>query len=35
MPKELVTALKNVDFTGKTVRVFTTHEVSSTGFIPT
>ena len=35
MPEELVTALKDVDFTGKTVRVFTTHEGSGTGSIPT
>ena len=34
MPEEMVTALKDIDFTGKTVRVFTTHEGSGTGSIP-
>ena len=31
MPAELFTALKEVDFTGKTIRVFTTHEGSGLG----
>lgn len=31
MPAELETALKEVDFTGKTIRVFTTHEGSGLG----
>ena len=35
MPEEMVTALKDIDFTGKTVRVFTTHEGSGAGSIPT
>lgn len=34
MPEELVTALKDVDFTGKTIRPFTTHEGSGLGSIP-
>ena len=34
LPEEMVTALKKVDFTGKIVRVFTTHEGSGTGLIP-
>ena len=34
MPEEMVTALKDIDFNGKTVRVFTTHEGSGTGSIP-
>lgn len=28
MPQEMFTALENIDFTGKIVRVFTTHEGS-------
>ena len=31
MPEELFTALKEKDFTGKTIRVFTTHEGSGLG----
>ena len=31
MPEELFTALKEVDFTDKTIRVFTTHEGSGLG----
>ena len=31
MPAELETALKEVDFSGKTIRVFTTHEGSGLG----
>lgn len=34
MPEEMVTALKNIDFTGKTIRPFTTHEGSGLGNIP-
>ena len=34
LPEEMVTALQNIDFTGKLVRVFTTHEGSGTGSIP-
>ncbi len=34
MPEEMVTAMKNIDFTGKTIRVFTTHEGSGLGSIP-
>lgn len=34
MPEEMVTALKDIDFTGKTIRVFTTHEGSGTGGVP-
>ena len=34
LPEEMVTALQNIDFTGKVVRVFTTHEGSGTGSIP-
>lgn len=34
MPEELVTALKDIDFTGKTIRPFTTHEGSGLGSIP-
>ena len=33
MPEELVTALRMKDFTGKIIRVFTTHEGSGTGTI--
>ena len=31
MPEEMFTALANVDFSGKTIRVFTTHEGSGLG----
>lgn len=31
MPEELFTALKDVDFAGKTIKVFTTHEGSGLG----
>lgn len=34
MPEELVTALKTKDFSGKTIRPFTTHEGSGLGNIP-
>ena len=34
LPEEMVTALKEVDFSGKTVRPFTTHEGSGLGSIP-
>lgn len=34
MPEELVTALKDIDFSGKTIRPFTTHEGSGLGNIP-
>lgn len=34
MPKELVTALKDIDFTGKTIRPFVTHEGSGLARIP-
>lgn len=34
MPEELVTALKDIDFTGKIIRPFTTHEGSGLGSIP-
>lgn len=34
MPEEMVTALKDIDFTGKTIRPFTTHEGSGLGNIP-
>ena len=33
MPEELFTALKEKDFTGKTIRVFTTHEGSGLGSV--
>lgn len=33
MPEELVTALKDIDFTGKIIRPFTTHEGSGLGSI--
>ena len=33
MPEEMFTALKDVDFTGKTIRVFTTHEGSGLGSV--
>ena len=33
MPEELFTALKEVDFTGKTIKVFTTHEGSGLGSV--
>lgn len=34
MPEEMVTALKNQDFTNKIIRPFTTHEGSGLGSIP-
>ena len=34
LPQEMVTELERLDFTGKTVRVFTTHEGSGLGSIP-
>ena len=34
MPEELFTALKEKDFTGKTIRVFTTHEGSCLSSVP-
>ena len=34
MPQEMITQLEKLDFTGKKVRVFTTHEGSGTGSIP-
>ncbi len=34
MPEELVTALKDLDFTGKKIKLFTTHEGSGLGSIP-
>ena len=34
LPEEMVTALKNIDFSGKIVRPFTTHEGSGLGNIP-
>lgn len=34
MPEEMVTALKDIDFTGKIIRLFTTHEGSGLGNIP-
>lgn len=34
MPEELTTAIKDLDFTGKTVHLFTTHEGSGLGSIP-
>ena len=34
MPEELVTALKAIDFSGKTIRPFTTHEGSGLANIP-
>lgn len=34
MPEEMVTALKDIDFTGKIIRPFTTHEGSGLGDIP-
>ena len=34
MPEEMFTALKKLNFTGKIIRVFTTHEGSGTGSIP-
>lgn len=34
MPKELVTALKDIDFIGKTIRPFVTHEGSGLARIP-
>lgn len=34
MPEEMVTALKNIDFSGKIIRPFITHEGSGLGNIP-
>lgn len=34
MPEEMVTALKDIDFTGKVIRPFTTHEGSGLGRVP-
>ena len=34
MPEELVTALKDIDFTGKVIRPFVTHEGSGLANIP-
>lgn len=34
MPEEMVTALKDIDFNGKIIRPFTTHEGSGLGNIP-
>ncbi len=34
MPEEMFTALKGIDFTGKTIRVFTTHEGSGLSSVP-
>ena len=34
MPEEMFTALKNLDFTGKTVRIFVTHEGSGLSGVP-
>ena len=34
MPEEMVTALKNINFSGKIIRPFTTHEGSGLGNIP-
>ena len=34
MPEEMVTALKDIDFTGKIIRPFTTHEGSGLANIP-
>ena len=34
MPQEMITQLEKLDFTGKIVRVFTTHEGSGLGSIP-
>ncbi len=34
MPEELITALKNINFKGKIIRPFTTHEGSGLGDIP-
>lgn len=34
LPEKLVTALKNIDFSGKIIRPFTTHEGSGLGSIP-
>ena len=34
MPQEMLTQLERLDFTGKTVRVFVTHEGSGTAAIP-
>ncbi|MBQ8131597.1 MAG: flavodoxin, partial [Bacilli bacterium] len=34
LPEEMVTAIENIDFSGKVVRPFTTHEGSGLGSIP-
>lgn len=34
MPEELATALKKIDWNGKNIKLFTTHEGSSLGLIP-
>lgn len=34
LPEEMVTALSNIDFNGKIIRLFTTHEGSGLGSIP-
>ena len=34
MPEEMFTALSNLDFNGKTIRVFTTHEGSGLANVP-
>ena len=34
MPEEMFTALKDIDFTGKTIRPFTTHEGSGLSRVP-
>ena len=34
MPQEMITQLEKLDFTGKIVRIFTTHEGSGLGSIP-
>ena len=34
MPREMITQLEKLDFTGKIVRVFTTHEGAGLGSIP-
>ena len=34
MPEEMFTALKDIDFTGKIIRIFTTHEGSGLSSVP-
>lgn len=34
MPQEMITQLEKLDFSGKVVRIFTTHEGSGLGSIP-